>query len=177
MRDYEEETRETIKVEIERLRATAGQIANVKKIVREFDGKMYNCRFDEAIKELNDEDNYFYCFNQYGWFYIKYQYKHTYSKTTDLLVGYSTKDRKERYETEDKYKIFTENKRIIADKMIEGLNRKYASLLQEAAELEKALENIEVTIAQINQIKELYCNLVSSVPSLIIDTYRVKRMN
>lgn len=169
-----EDRSKAIRAEVERLRAAAGQIAKVKRIIKEFDGKIYNCRFDEAIKALSDESNYFYCCNHYGWFYIHHCYNHNYRDTT-LLAGYSCKAQdKKQYMTVDSNKIFTDNKRIIADRMIEILNEKYNALLKQAADLERSLDEVQQVIQQVEHLQKMINGIIGSLPDFTIDTYNIK---
>jgi len=172
-----EEQKKTIQSRIEALRGAADQIKRIKKLVQSFDGKTYNKRFDEALAGLSGENFRIYGSNSYGWYYIHYTPRNTYKNDVTILTGYSC--RAENKISEDHQKedfiIFDSNKRIKAAAMIEGLNRKYAELLKEAYDLEECFRNIDQTLDQIQKAKAVLSGITAALPSIIIDTYGIKR--
>ena len=155
MRSYNEDLNKGIIEEIEALRTCARQIHKIKKVVKEFDGKIYNCKFDKAISELSDEECRFWVSNSYGWFYVQASPKNAEGQNIgrsykNLLSGYSAlaNDRKQ-CQTDETNKLFTGKKRIMADKIIDHLNERYASLLQEAKRLEESLDSLDISLANI----------------------------
>ena len=177
MRTSIEEARKKIQSIAAHKRQAAGQIKKIKPVVMQFDGKIYNKRFDEAISALSDDENIFYCSNSYGWFYLHHRAKESgYNEGNDLLTGYSCKatENERRYSTEDINKLFEDNKRIKADKMIERLNSKYASLLKEAADLEEAADNLDTFYKQFDNTLHLLNTLVHQVPYTVINVCGIK---
>lgn len=173
-----ENQKKTIQNRIEALREAADQIKRIKKLVQSFDGKIYNKRFDEALAGLSGENFRIYGSNSYGWYYIHYIPRHgSYNDSITLLTGYSCKAENKISEDHQKeeFIIFDTNKRIKAAAMIEGLNRKYAELLKEAYELEETFKNIDQILNQVKKAKEILSAIVAPLPSIIIDTYGIKR--
>jgi uncharacterized protein YukE len=166
-----EQKKENIKKQIEALRTASKQIGKIKKVVQEFDGKIYNCRFDKAISELSDKEAglRFYTQDYYTTFAIQCSTSHFYSPVT-LLETY----RPVKGQTQDKCICFDENKRIKADKMIELLNNKYSEILKKAQELENALNTIETTLDQLEQIKNTYKLVADALPYQIRDVFGIK---
>ena len=164
-----------IRDKITALREAAKRIKELKPIIRKFDGKMYNKNFDEAIRELTDENGYFSAYNQYKWYYIYYSGRKGYNRNVNILCGYSCKGSEimeEQYRKEEN-EIF-DGKRINADKMIENLDRHYTELLTEAFELETTLENLPAIKEQIEQVKRLYNAIIAGIPSTIKDVCGIK---
>lgn len=158
------------------LRDAAGTINRVKEVVKKFDGKVYNCRFDEAISDLTDDRNRFYVSNSYGWFYL-YCYKRgtNLNNAPSLLTGYSCKADQIKDQTREEYKIF-DGKRIKADAMIEGLNRSRERLLQEAFELENAAADLDNTLQMIGSLKNAINSLICGLPYTVQDACGLKRV-
>lgn len=157
------------------LREAADSMNRVKEVVRKFDGKIYNCKFDEAIQDLTEDTNRFYVSNQYGWFYIQFCPRNgSYNNTVSLLTGYSCKASDSIKEQTNTDYILFDGKRVNAEKMIEGLNRKRAALLKEAYELETVAADLEKTVKQINDTKSLLNTLVQSLPSIVRDACNLK---
>ena len=166
-----------IRDKIDGLRSAAGRIKDIKPIVRQYNGKIYNRRFDEAIRELSKKDDHLWVSNTYGWFYISYSRRKSHIRDITLLSGYSCKAENmidpER-QKDEAARIFNE-KRINADKMCESLDLHYAKLLKEAYELELAFDHIDETQKRLEDIKRVYEATVRSLPSDIIDVYGIKR--
>lgn len=166
-----EQKKENIKKQIEAFRTASKQIGKIKKVVQEFDGKIYNCRFDKAISELSDKEAglRFYTQDYYTTFAIQCSTSQFYSPVA-LLETY----RPVKGQAKDKCICFDENKRIKADKMIELLNNRYAEILKKAQELENALSNIDATLNQLEQIKHTYKLVADGLPYQIRDTFGIK---
>ncbi len=169
-----EEKRNHIQEKINTLREAAAQTNRVKDVVRRFDGKTYNVKFDDAISALTDDNNRFYVSNQYGWFYIQYCHRHGYNNTISLMTAYSCKSNDYiEHQTRDECKVF-DGKRIKADAMIARLNTERAELLKEAYELECAMEALDKTLEQISSLKHAVNHIIDGLPYTIRDTYGIK---
>lgn len=165
-----EQKKENIKKQIEALRTASKQIGKIKKVVQDFDGKVYNCRFDQAIEQLSDKETglRFYVQNHYN-FSIQCSAFQCYPYIALLETFRPVKG-----QAKGKCICFDENKRIKADKMIELLNNKYSEILKKAQELENALNNIEATLDQLEQIKHTYKLVADALPYQIRDTFGIK---
>ena len=83
---------EAILSQAEHLRKAAASVNRLKPVLRAFDGKVYNCRFDEAIGQISGENERFYAYNSYGWFYISWNDKAAmHSQSINILSAYSCK--------------------------------------------------------------------------------------
>lgn len=58
--------------------------------------------------------------------------------------------------------------------MTELLNNKYSEILKKAQELENALNNIETTLDQLEQIKNTYKLVADALPYQIRDVFGIK---
>jgi hypothetical protein len=172
-----EEQKKHIEERITALRTAASFINRVKAVCNSFDGKVYNKRFDDAIGELSGDDGRLYVSNRYGWMYVIYYPRHGYKNEVTLLTGYSCVKTENNIRNQDKedFILFDDHKRINAAAMIEGLNRKYAEILKEAYELEETFKNIDQILDQVKKAKEILSAIVAPLPSIIIDTYGIKR--
>jgi hypothetical protein len=170
-----EEKKDHIMEKVANMRTAAAQVNRVKEVVRQFDGKVYNKKFDDAIAALTDDDYRFYSYNQYGWFYIQFCPRHTsYNATLSIMTAYSCKaDDYIKMQTREECKVF-DGKRINAAAMIERLNTERAALLKEAFELETAARDIEKTLEQISALKHAVNGIIDALPWPIRDTYGIK---
>lgn len=164
----EERTKE-IKKEVQSLRAAASNICRIKKVVSAFDGKIYNCKFDNAIETLsNDSVRIYSHINSYGYFILDFYDKDT-NKTINLI--YTKKATKD---TETDY--FTSNKRIKAEHFINVLNDKYAELLKRATDIERSSENITTTLQQLESLKKSMNVIIAGLPTEITSIYNLKHI-
>ncbi len=174
--DSMDEKKKAILSRAEWLRLAAAQIKKIKPVINDFDGKIYNCRFDEAIKNLSDDKLSFWTSNQYGTFEITVYHDHVYNDKIALLTGYSCKAQKNnysQYHTDEARAIF-DGKRIKADKMTALLDDKYTQLNKEAYELETIADTLEERIIQIKQTYDLLNQLCGSLPSVVTDICKIK---
>lgn len=149
--DAEKRSRERINT----LRQCAELIPQIKKVIAQFDGKVYNKRLPDAIHAATG------------------QYIST-DKRGDFLSFY-------KYERGDcftilsvKYSEMPEGKRINAEQFNNSLNESRARFLTEAAEIENQLRTINDTLQKIEQIKKLYSAITSPLNSRLRDYYGIK---
>lgn len=159
-------------------RRAAAIIRQVREKATQFDGKVYNKKFDDAVEALTDDLSRLNCYNSYGWFYIDYiptDTKDNYRNKQSLLAAYSCKASEQRgCMTREENKVF-DDKRINAAKMGELLNNKREELLKEAYTLETIAEELETVVAQYEQIERIKAHLVESVPYEIREICGLKR--
>ena len=163
-----QEKQEKIRNKAELFRTSAKQIAKVKAAVMQFDGKVYNCKFDEAIRALSDDEARFYVSNSYGWFYIQCLPAGTnnYREDRTLLSAYScvAGDRYNRVKNDDSKVVFSDKKRIDAKKMCVLLTEKYGELMQNAGEFDRAADNLEMVLDQIEKLKKMISAIEAPLP-------------
>ena len=165
---YEDKKKELTR-EAQSLRAAASNLYKIKKVVNAYNGKVYNCRFDEEIKKLCDDKIRIHSHvNYYGYFIIDFYDKAT-NKTVNLI--YTKKATKDTETT-----LFTDTKRIKADCFINELNEKYSELLQRAAEIERAGAEIEKTLEQLKSLKRAMNCIIGGLPSEVTSVYNLKHI-
>lgn len=164
-----EDAKKELTKEVQSLRAAASNIYKIKKVVNTFDNKVYNCRFDEAIKQLNNDKMRIYSHvNCYGYFIIDFYDKETHKTINLIYTKKATKD------TETI--LFTDTKRIKADWFINELNKKYSELLQRATEIERASAEIERTLEQLKSLKKSINCIIGGLPSEVTSIYNLKHI-
>ena len=136
----------------EMYRQAAVIIPKVKEVVRLFDGKLYNCKFDRAIEALSDDTNAFYIHTSYGNFTV-YWYSKKFSVSESISILHGRKAEKGKDNT-----FFDSTKRILADSIINDLNNTYAKLMKDATEFERVADNVESLIAQVKILKDTLNN-------------------
>lgn len=151
-----EAAKEATQERIEKLRNYAGFSAAIKKAVKAFDGKVFNCKLEKAIDEATGE-----CFS------VKKEYNHI------TIYAY---DRGEchtfgRLALDD----LIDGKRIDAAKFCESINSHRAEMLREAAALENQLANIDNILSQFDYLKKTWETMTESLEWAIIDNYSIKR--
>ena len=158
------------------LREAANMIPKVKAIMERFNGKCYNCKLDNAIRELS-EDNPFtrvYARVSYGgWYEISAYPKRGTNIDTALLSAYSTKEN--RFMTDETRKIFNDEKRLDAKKAIALLNQRYSELLERAAALDRAADGLDTFCEQVETIKKTLTAVKNSVPYEVLDICGLNR--
>lgn len=125
-------------------RTAAGYTNKVAEVVKKFDGKVYNCRLENALKEAT-ENRIFCSKNQYLLEIYTYPEK-----------GYSYRVGLASIKADD----LKEGKRIPADKIIKSLKEHREELLRKAYEIESHIDEMEQVKAYIQQTKdklESYC--------------------
>ena len=164
-----EDAKKELAKEAQALRSAASNIYRIKKVVSAYNGKVYNCRFNEAIKQLcNDKIRIYSNVNYYGYFVLDFYDKET-NKTVNLIY---TKKATKDSETE----LFTTAKRIKAESFIDSLNAKYAELLKRATEIEQATAGIENTLQQLQSLKKSINHIISCLPAEVTNIYNLKHL-
>lgn len=136
-------------------RTAAGYINTVAKIVKEFDGKVYNCRLEKALKEAT-ENRVFCNKNQYLFEIYTYPESH-YS----FHIGLASIKADE----------LTDGKRIPADKIIKSLQEHREDLLRKAFDIESHIDEMQQVRAYIEQTKEKLENYCRSFSTDLRDIY------
>lgn len=139
----------------ESYRTAAGYILAITKVLKDFDGKVYNCRLDKALQAATDNRVYVdktqYYFQIYTW------NRHNYSHHITLAS----------IKPED----LTEGKRIPADKLIESLKEHRESLLKKAYAIETNIDQMPQIKEYIRQTKEKLESYCRSFPDDLRDIY------
>lgn len=169
-----EDQKKAITAQAGRLRRATGVIRRLKPVILSYDGKIYNKRFDESIRNLSDDAGHLSCYNRYGWFYIDFMEHRRYNNHITILSCYGcTADQIEHKTNQDR--IVFDGKRIKADRMVSLLDLSYCELLKKAYELETAAQELENTLKQIKDTHALLNHLVDSVPDYVRDVCGIKR--
>ena len=142
---------------VDEYRNAASYILAVTKVVKDFDGKVYNCRFDKALKAATDNRVYVdktqYYFQIYTWVNNNYSRHITLAsiKPDDLIDG----------------------KRIPADKIIESLKDHRESILKKAYTIESTIDQMPQARAYIMQTKEKLESFCRSFPDELRDIFDI----
>ena len=146
---------EAIKAKIEELEATQAVVDEVKAVVQEFDGKVYNCRFKKAIEEKTT------C-----WLYTGYgerleirRHSAPYCESAGLVVAV----RKEN---------ILDGKRISAEKLIAEIDKSQAYRNKQIMRLSGELTWIEGVVEGINEQIRMLNKMIDSLSSETLDIYK-----
>lgn len=172
-----DEQKEAIRSRARVLRSAASMIPKIKPVFDRFNGKCYNCKLDNALKELSEQspEMRVYASHSYsGWYEVVAYTKHGKNIDTHLLSAYSAKE-ENRYMNDDKKRIFGKDKRLDAKKAIALLNEKYAELMKKAAELDAAADGLEIFLNRIAELKKTLSAVKDSVPYDVLDICGVNR--
>lgn len=142
----------------QRRRQAAALYPIVSKVLRDFDGKIYNVRLERALQEAAQPEH-IYCQKRYKFIEI-YAYIGT---DTFTLCQINQDD-------------LTDGKRIPAEKMIESAQNKRESLLKEAANMDYFAANIDGIKKQLDDLKKAYNAILENIPYTAQDILNVKRM-
>lgn len=130
----------------------------LSKVIREFDGKIYNVRLERALQEAAQPEHV-YCQKRYKFIEI---YTHI-GNDTFTVCQIALDD-------------LTDGKRIPADKMIESAQTRRENLLKEAAKMDSFAANIDGIEEQISSLKKAYNAILEGIPYTAQDILNVKHM-
>ena len=150
-----EERQKDLNNRIESYRQAAAQAPAIIKIIRQFDGKVYNCRLDKALKEATNGKVGVY--NQYGFISIYACYTTNYHH-----INFAT------FRLED-----LENKRINAEKLIEQVKAARENLLDKAYKVETYSEQADNIREYVKQSIEKLESICKSLPDDIREVYNI----
>ena len=139
----------------ESYRTAAGYILAISKVLKDFDGKVYNCRLDKALEAATNNkvhvDKTQYYFQIYTWNRRNYSHHIT-------LASIKPEDLKE-------------GKRIPANKLIESLKEHRETLLKKAYDIESNIDQMAQVKEYIRQTKEKLESYCRSFPDDLRDIY------
>lgn len=141
----------------EEYRQAAALIPTMNKIIKDFDGKVCNCRLDKALKAATN--NRLLVEKRYSTIAIYTYPEHNYSHTM-TLADMSVAD-------------MPDGKRIVADKFKESSHKYRELLLRKAYEIETAAETMPQTIAYFEESVAKLNKFLQSFPAEIRDIYKL----
>lgn len=150
-----EERQKDLNNRIESYRQAAAQVPQIIKTLKQFDGKVYNCRLDKALREATNGKVGVY--NQYGFISIYACYTTNYHH-----INFAT------FRLED-----LENKRINAEKLIEQVKAARENLLDKAYKVETYSEQADNIREYVKQSIEKLESICKSLPDDIREIYNI----
>lgn len=142
-------------------RSAADLFPVIRKVFEQFDGKVYNCRFEKALQEAAPDNRVYVHKREYA--IEVYTYQNDYRGDSIYMLAYvSTKDLKD-------------GKRIPADKLIESARECRESHLKDAAVLDSAPETAPEMVKQINYFLNQANKIIESLPYDIQEMYHISR--
>lgn len=142
---------------IKELREIAGIIPTLCKVFREFDGKVYNVRFDRAINDVSDRRI----------FVDKRSY------TIDLYTFLKSSPGNITTIAQFKRKDMKDGNRIPADKVVESARSYREEYLQEAYYLESNKEQLYQAREYIRQSVDNLNKYLDSIPCVARELYKI----
>lgn len=153
MKSIEEATKTAVQ-RVEMYRSAAALIPAAVKVIDQFDGKVYNCRFDKAlaaaVPRLRAE-------KRYNTLAIYTYPEHNYSRAFTLA--------------DVKFEDMPDGKRISADKLRESARAHRENLLRTAYEIETSIETMPQTMAYYQETVDKMNDFLKRIPSEIRDMY------
>lgn len=144
-------------------REAAAAFPVLKNVLTQFDGKVFNCRLQNALNEAAGRNYAFSVKKTDGgriWIDFHCDCK-CYSSDNDKQVL-----------NMDAEKALIDGKRINAAAMIEEAAKQRADLLKSAADLDTAIEKLDETVNQLNQVENVLKGIAASFPR-----YTLHRLN
>ncbi len=131
---------------IKAYRDAAGLLPIIRKVLVQFDGKVFNCRLEKALQEASGQ-----------YIHAKMEYKnlrlYTYYRWQYITLA------------ECPISEMKDGKRINADKLIESATERRTGLLQTAADIERTKARADEINAQIAQIEKLLDSVTANICS------------
>lgn len=154
-----EEQDKRIAEKIEYYRECASLFPTVKRVIEQFDGKVYNVKLERALQEATGTKRIHAEKRCNGSYFAIYYYK-DYQRGSDLA----------RMKAE---KALSDGKRINAAAIIENMREMREDKLKTAAEIERNLCRVDEVKEQIETIRKAVNSLMDSLPWEIRDTYKL----
>lgn len=140
---------------IDEYKATQAVVDGVKAVVQEFGGKVYNCRFDKAIKEKTG----CYVNHYYGNNWLEIRRISTYSDSPGSVISVRREN-------------VLDGKRISAEKLIAEIDRNTACRNKQIMRLSGELTWIEGVVEGINEQIRLLNKMIDGISSETLDIYK-----
>lgn len=178
-----EDARNLVELEIQNRKEALKLYDGIIEVVKKFDGKVLNKRFETALKKV---DGRLSCNRSYSWFEINmsvfdnrtcksvkkdsYGYSCTnyltdnYLRLNSLLYTYSSNPAD---------KTMLDNERIKADVLIESLNNGKKYIEEKIAELESSIDKVDGWKKELEALKSQMEKVMKEVPYLIRDYYDI----
>lgn len=148
-----EESNKAAETRIKGYREAAAMVPAVIEVIKKFDGKVYNCRFDKAIHELDSRIHawkHYNCLSVY-----MHPYPGCYNEVTLSSISLDEMP----------------NKRIPADKMILDARERRESLLKKAYEIESMMSAMPQVKAYIDETKRKLEAYLKQFPTDVRELY------
>ena len=157
-----ETTTETMRRKIADKRQIVQLIPILREVLKKYDGKVYNKRFNNAFaKAIEEKFGKQFYFNaglsvSGEWLWITASISGHYSESV-TLCGCALDD----------------GKRIPGAKMIEAVNNSYASILKECTEIECNLDRMPEIIEQLSKLHMMQEQIKKSIPRSMCSEFRL----
>lgn len=145
------------------LREAVGYCPAVRKVLYQFDGKVYNKRFDDAIREATNHKAYVYR-NSYNRDWIDIYFNNPFGYGNCTLLSFKLSE-------------LPEGKRIDAYELSKKLNEKRESILKNAYAIESAIEEAPETLERLQNLIDLINQIVQPLPSEFVDAYSLSKIS
>lgn len=140
-------------------RAAASYLPAIRPVFQAFDGKVLNCRFSQALHDATG--HHFSVEKSFdGKIVFIYYYDCGHTFTIAKMPTEKMKD----------------NKRINAEVLLESAREYREQHLRRAYEIEKAAEGINLTLSQIEDMKNQLNSIIDHLPAEIKDICRIQRV-
>ena len=152
---YYDNPEEKTRIDIENRRAAAALFPIIREVAGDFDGKVFNCRFENALREHSSR---IFVKKRYKWLEIT-TYGKNYSEIF-LLAQINLDD-------------MPDGKRMPAALIIEDARERREKLLREAAETEAALATAPLLKKQLESMKKQLETMMDTIPYAIRENYNL----
>lgn len=178
-----EDARNLVELEIQNRKDALKLYDGIIEVVKKFDGKVLNKRFDTALKQFDGRLSYN---REYSWFEINmnvfdnrscksvkkdaYGYSCTnyitdsYLRLNNLVYTYSNNSND---------KVMLDNERIISSVLIEALNKGKEQMQNKINELENSIDKVDEWKTKLEALKHEMENIMGEVPYIIREYYDI----
>lgn len=178
-----EDARNLVELEIKNRKDALSLYSDIIEVVKKFDGKILNKRFETALKKVDERLS---CNREYSWFEINmsvfnsrscksikkdnYGYSCTnylsnsYLKLNALLYTYSNNPEE---------KVLLKEERINSLVLIESLNKGKAQMEEKIKELENSLDKVDEWREKLKALKSEMEKTMGEIPYIIRDYYSI----
>lgn len=178
-----EDARNLVELEIQNRKEALKLYDGIIEVVKKFDGKVLNKRFDTSLKQFDGRLSYE---REYSWFNIKmstfdsrscksvkkdsYGYSCTNYITENYLILNSVIYT---YSYNPKDKVMLDNERIISSVLIEALNKGKEQMEDKIKELENSIDKVDEWKSKLKALQIEIEEVMKEVPYIIREYYDI----
>ena len=150
-------------MEVEARREAAAAFPFIRPVLQRFNGKVYNCRFEKALKEAAEGKTPGRVYARKDGYWVTVNYYPSMGNPGHCIYGLTL--------CQMKTEALIDGKRLDGKALDDSLKERRAALLREAAEIEEQAQQVELYRKRIEETKRLLESVTGGINRTIRDIY------